>query len=107
VGDSFDPAKDIYLKPANQFPVQPVGFGNATRFAPIRGFWGASENVSLAKTFHISERMRFDLRGEAFNALNRVVFSSPNTNLNNLNFGRVTGQANSPRQMQVALKIYW
>ncbi len=107
VGDSFDPAKDQYLKPANQFPLQPLGFGNATRFAPVRGFWSASENVSLAKTFHLTESIRFDLRGEAFNALNRVVFSSPTANLNNLNFGRVTGQANSPRQMQVALKIYW
>lgn len=108
VGDSFDPAKDVYLKPASAFPVQPLGFGNATRYNPaVRGFWGASENVSLAKTFNITETVRADLRGEAFNALNRVVFSSPQLNLNNLNFGRVTGQANSPRQMQVALKIYW
>ncbi len=107
VGDTFDPAKDAYLKPASQFPAQPLGFGNSTRYAPVRGFWNLSENVSLAKTFHLTESIRFDLRGEAFNALNRVVFSSPVANLNNLNFGRVTGQANNPRQMQVALKIYW
>jgi hypothetical protein len=106
-GDYFDPAKDIYLKPAGSFPAQPNWFGNATRYSPVRGFWNASENVSLAKTFHLTETIRADLRGEAFNALNRVVFSSPNTNLNNLNFGRVTGQANNPRQMQVALKLYW
>ncbi|MFN7933968.1 MAG: TonB-dependent receptor [Bryobacteraceae bacterium] len=109
VGDYFDPRVDIYLKPAAQFPAQPAaGFGNATRYNPqVRGFWNLSENVSLSKTFHLTEQVRADLRGEAFNALNRTVFSNPQTNLNNVNFGRVTGQANSPRQMQVALKIYW
>lgn len=84
-----------------------TSLGNAARFAPVRGFWGASENVSLAKTFRVTEPIRFDLRREAFNALNRVVFSSPTANLNNLNFGRATRQANSLRQRQVALKIYW
>jgi hypothetical protein len=51
-----------------------------------------------------------DLRGEAFNLLNRTVFNMTTTNITNLsagNFGQVTSQFNTPRQMQVALKIYW
>ena len=31
----------------------------------------------------------------------------PNTNLNSNSFGLVTAQANAPRQMQMALKLYW
>jgi len=36
-----------------------------------------------------------------------VVFSNPNTNLSSSSFGLVTGQANSGRQMQLALKLYF
>jgi hypothetical protein len=108
IGDSFDPATDRYLKPATQFPVQPNGFGNATRYNPkMRNFWNMNENISLSKTFPITESVRLDFRGEAFNLFNRVVFNKNNNNLNSLNLGQVTGVQNEPRTMQVALKIYW
>ena len=91
------------------FPSQPAGvLGNATRYNPlVRAFPNLNENVSLGKSFHMTERFRLDFRAEAFNVLNRTVFSTPNTNLNNNSFGLVTGQSNSPRQMQMALKLYW
>jgi hypothetical protein len=108
-GEKFDPNVDRFLKPANQFPVQSAyEFGNETRFNPkVRAFWIATENVSVAKTFSITEAIRMDLRGEAFNVLNRTIFGTGSTNLNAGNFGIVTNQANDPRQMQVALKVYW
>jgi len=107
-GGKFDPAVDRFLKPANQFPAQPVDFGNATRFNPkVRAFWGLSENVSLAKTFNITESIRVDLRGEGFNIFNRTIFGTGSTSLNAGNFGIVTNQANDPRQMQLGLKVYW
>ncbi len=106
-GSSFDPAVDRFLKPASQFPVQPTGFGNATRYNPkVRSFWGRQENVSVARTFHVTEKIRVDVRGEAFNLFNRVIFGTGSTNLNAGNFGIVTS-ANDPRQMQVGLKLYW
>jgi hypothetical protein len=105
---NFDPAADHYLNSA-AFPAQPnYLLGNATRFNPsVRGFPGLNENLSLGKSFAITERFRLDFRAEAFNLFNRVVFSNPNTNLNSTSFGLVTGQSNSPRQMQMALKLYW
>lgn len=108
-GDSFDPGTDRFLKPANQFPAQPAHqFGNTTKFNPkVRGFWNQTENVSLAKTFRITESTRIDLRGEAFNLFNRTVFGTGNSNLNANTFGIVTNQVNTPRQLQVALKLYW
>ncbi len=107
-GDKFDPNVDRFLKPANQFPAQPANFGNATRYNPkVRAFWDQAENISVAKTFNITEGFRIDLRGEAFNLFNRTIFGTGSTNLNAGNFGIVTNQVNDPRQMQVALKIYW
>jgi len=108
-GEKFDPAVDNFLNPAMRSIAQPAfGYGNLTRFNPkVRSFWGQTENVSLARTFRITESIRIDLRGEAFNLFNRTIFGIGSTNLNSLTFGQVTNQANVPRQMQVGLKIYW
>lgn len=48
-----------------------------------------------------------ELRIESFNALNYVQFGSPNTSVGAGSFGRVTRQANSPREVQIAAKIYF
>jgi hypothetical protein len=108
-GDKFDPNVDRFFKPKSAFPVQPAAaFGNATRYNPkLRGFWNQNENISLAKTFPIKEVLRIDLRAEAFNIFNRTIFSTGTNNMDSANFGVVTSQMNDPRQMQMALKIYW
>ena len=105
---NFDPAVDLYLNP-NAFPAQPASIlGNATRYNPtVRAFPNLNENVSLGKSFFFTERLHLDFRAEAFNLLNRVVFGSPGNNINSTTFGVVSSQANSPRQMQMALKLYW
>jgi hypothetical protein len=106
-GDKFDPAVDRFLNRA-AFPAQPNAFGNATRYNPkVRAFPNYNENISLAKTFRFTEDFRLDFRWEAFNLFNRTVFGTGNTNLDNNAFGLVTNQVNTPRQMQVGLKIYW
>ena len=50
-----------------------------------------------------------DFRWEAFNLFNRVRFGplSGGTTLQDPNFGLWRTQVNSPRQIQVALKLYW
>lgn len=108
-GDKFDPNRDRFLRPRADFPAQPAAdFGNATRYNPkLRQPWNLNENISLAKSFRITESMRIDLRGEAFNILNRVIFDAGSTNLDAGNFGLVTNQANTARQMQMGLKFYW
>ena len=104
----FDPAKNLYLN-QSVFPTQLTYIlGNETRFNPkARGFGGLNENVSLAKSFRLTEKFRLDFRAEAFNMFNRVVFSNPQASLDSNSFGRVTGQANAARQAQGALKLYW
>jgi hypothetical protein len=108
-GSEFDPAVDRFLNPA-VFPAsaQPIAFGNSTRYNPrVRAFPNFNENISLGKSFALGESRHLDFRWEAFNLFNRVIFGTGATNLNANNFGVVTNQANSARQMQVALKLYW
>ena len=75
----------------------------------MRNFPFYNENLSLAKTFSLSHenKREFDVRLEGFNVLNRTRFSTPNTNLGSTSFGLVTSQANSPRNLQLAMKLIW
>ncbi len=105
-GDDFDPRVDRYLNRA-AFSAPVAQFGNAPRVnGDVRRPRNMSENVSLAKTFSMPNQIRFDLRIEAFNVLNRTIWGDPEQNFNSNNFGLITS-ANAPRQMQVGLKLYW
>ena len=44
-------------------------------------------------------------RGKAFNATNSVQFGLPDLTTNSNQFGRITGQNNSARQLQFGLKL--
>jgi hypothetical protein len=106
-GDEFNPLVDRYL---NRLAFSaPVGqLGNAPRVnGSVRRPWNLTENVSLAKTISMTSQVRLDVRMEAFNIFNRVIWGEPEQNFNNNNFGLITSQGNSPRQMQFGLKLYW
>nr|MDQ2711116.1 hypothetical protein [Acidobacteriota bacterium] len=81
--------------------------GNEPRYVGgMRSPFTYNEDVALAKYFPIGEHVRLKLEMEYFNSLNRVIFGSPNTNLNDSNFGRViNSQNNTPRQGQGHLEI--
>jgi hypothetical protein len=49
-------------------------------------------------------RLTAQFRAEFFNAFNRVQFN-PATRDDSSNFGVVSGQANSPRQVQLSVKL--
>ena len=106
-GDEFNPRVDRYLDRAAF--TAPVGeLGNAPRVnGDVRRPWNMTENVSLAKTISMPNQFRLDVRLEAFNLFNRVIWGEPDQNFNNANFGLITTTANSPRQMQFGLKLYW
>jgi hypothetical protein len=106
-GDEFDPLVDRYLNRAAF--VQPVGeLGNAPRVnGDVRRPWNFTENISIAKSIKASQSIDVDVRIEAFNLFNRVVWGAPNQDFSSSNFGLVTSQANTPRQMQIGLKLYW
>jgi hypothetical protein len=63
-------------------------------------------NLAGSKTFAITERWRFNLRGEAFNLLNHPLYGAPDTTYTDARFGMLpVGQQNFPRLIQVSGKI--
>ena len=81
--------------------------GNEQRYlGSIRGPFRFNENIAAAKYFPIGEHVKIKLEVEFFNALNRVIFGTPETGLLNSNFGQVTNsQDNKPRQGQGHFEI--
>jgi hypothetical protein len=117
-GGSFDPQVDNFFVPYGSapFPTQGLntpynGFGNSTRYNPkVRLFPNLNENLSVTRSFPIREAIRMEFRAEAFNVLNRVRFGTGSTQIQNPNFGHLTSSGdllNSPRQLQLALKLYF
>lgn len=78
--------------------------GSLERFA-INGPLYANLDMGLFKTIRITENVRFQIRAEAFNVMNRVnFFSGQNQNINSTTFGRMTSTF-SPRIIQFAGRI--
>ena len=57
-------------------------------------------DMGLSRMFRITERQKIELRGEAFNVLNRLNANNPTATLNSANFGIILGAADS-RIMQL------
>jgi hypothetical protein len=78
-------------------------FGNAPRNL-LRGPGLFNLDVVLKKSFKVSDRVTADLRFESFNATNTTPLGNPNTQVGNVNFGRISS-AGAARSNQVALKL--
>jgi Carboxypeptidase regulatory-like domain/TonB dependent receptor len=95
-----------YLNAAVFSQPAPFTFGNTGRTLPdVRAPGLENIDFSLFKNFQIKERLSAQLRAEAFNLLNQVVFGSPNTVLSSGQFGVISSQSNSPRTIQFGLKL--
>ncbi len=110
-GEKFDPNVDVWLD-INQFnqgistTVLNTVFGNATRNNPkLRSPWNLDESVGVARNISFTERFTLTIRGEAFNLFNRVRWGNPASAVTGANFGKVTSQGNTPRRMQLALRL--
>lgn len=80
-------------------------FGNASN-GIIRGPAYTSVNVALDKTFPIVERLKMQLKAEAFNVLNHPSFAAVDTGLGDGSYGQVTS-AHDPRILEFAVKMMW
>lgn len=80
--------------------------GNMSRtHGYLRGPGVRNFDLSAFKDFAVHEDLKAEFRFEAFNAFNTPQFSNPNTTVSGGTFGVISSQANSPRQLQVALKL--
>jgi len=66
-------------------------------------YWNVDS--SIFRQFRFLETRRIEFRAESFNTPNTVIMNTPNGNLLDANFGRVTSTANQPRSLQLGLKV--
>jgi hypothetical protein len=76
--------------------------GNLGRYA-VRALGQWNLDFSLAKNFAITERFRFQLRGDAFNSLNHTNLGGLVSDISKSNFGFMTSA--NPRSVQLGAKI--
>jgi len=97
----FDTAH--FVRPA------PFTFGNVSRRTDdVRGPNFKTLDMSLVWKTAITEKVSFQLRAEAYNALNRTNWGNPNAVLGNSQFGRISSLATSvgaTRTFQFGAKI--
>ena len=79
-------------------------FGNAS-IATERAPAYFNADVSVSKLFNIKEGHNIQFRAEAYNLANMTMFSPPGRDVSSPStFGLISGQANNPRNIQLALK---
>jgi hypothetical protein len=59
-------------------------------------------DAAIAKQFKITNRVRFEVKGELLNAFNSVYFNAGDFNINSTTFGRITGVAVGARVVQLS-----
>ena len=80
--------------------------GNAPRaLGSLRSPWAFTADLSLGKQFTLHEQMNLEFRLEAKNAFNHPVFGTPDTAVDDENFGRITYTSVGPREVQLGLKF--
>lgn len=102
VGGRVDPARqrnDPRIRLAENIRTFP------SRLPHFRGQALNLWDLSLIKSFFFTETTRLQLRGEFLNAFNHPQFNNPNLDPTNSSFGKLTSQANLPRNVQLGIKL--
>ena len=111
-GDPYTPngGPTNYLNPATVYipttATTPSPYGNAGRNT-VRGPGLLQPDLAMHKSFRLwSETSKLEFRAEAFNAINRTNFTTPDGNRSNATYGTITSTFPA-RQLQFALKLYY
>ena len=102
--------EQYFANPEVAVKPDPYTIGNAPRtLGTVRtpGIKNADMTVLKSINIGLREGMRMEYRAEFFNAFNHPIFGGPNTVVEGGQFGIVSSQANRPREIQMALKLYW
>jgi len=106
-----NPGCGYFSNPGVATLAAPYTLGTAPPVLPnVRAPGTRNATLSVFKEFPLSrvhEGMRLEYRLESFNALNHPQFGGIGTTVNSGNFGVVSSQVNLPREVQMALKLYF
>ena len=76
-----------------------------SRYSNLRQDGVNQVDFSVIKSMHITEKLALTYRCEFFNSTNRAIFNAPDLSPTSSTFGKITGQANTPRRIQMALRL--
>jgi hypothetical protein len=62
---------------------------------------------TLSKSFQVNDRFRVELRMEAYNTTNSIMWGMPNMSVDSALFGRITSQNNRGRELQYTLRVHF
>jgi len=79
-------------------------FGNVGRNT-IYGPGRQTLDLAIQREFSITEKIKFQVRAEAFNALNHTNLGTPNRFVNTPQFGTITEAATPPREIQLGARL--
>jgi hypothetical protein len=105
VATSSDPNANFFNGSCFEDPGDQIA-GNAPRFSDnARGPGIKNLDLGIFKDFPIREGMKAEVRAEFLNATNTVRFATPSSFVGDGGFGLVTGQSNTPRRIQMAVRF--
>ncbi|MCL4852988.1 MAG: hypothetical protein KJZ78_16640, partial [Bryobacteraceae bacterium] len=77
----------------------------SSRFGSLRSDGMNQWDISVAKTWRLTESVQLRFQTQFINAFNHVTFSAPNLTSTNTAFGTVTSEASMPRTIRWGLRI--
>lgn len=83
---------------------RPFRYGTAGR-SVLRGPGFSNLDVSLIRSFRVTESVKLDFRVDAFNFTNTPLFNNPGTNISGGGFGQVLSAAQTQRQFRFGLRL--
>jgi len=95
---------DRWFNPAAFATPAAFTFGNAGRNT-IYGPGRQTLDLALQREFSVTEQIKFQLRAEAFNALNHTNLGTPNRFVNTPQFGTITEATTPGREIQLGLRL--
>ncbi len=105
----FDTSK-FHALPTSSNPNDPSNLrrrDNPWTFPGVEGPGIWQSDMTLEKSFKLTERFTLKVRGESYNVFNHVNLANPIVDFNNANFGRVTTKlvAYNGREFQYGLRL--
>jgi hypothetical protein len=106
-----DGSVNLYADPAASyanFRAPILGYDTARDggYGPTRGLPYWNLDMSLKKNIKVTERVSLEFQFLCLNTLNHVVFNNPYQQLGDLgDWGALTSQGNTPRQMEFGLHL--
>ena len=95
---------DMWFNPAAFATPTAFTYGDVGRNS-VYGPGLQTMDIALQRAFRLTERLAFQLRGEAFNALNKVNLGTPNRFVNTPQFGTITMAMTPGRELQVSARL--